>query len=205
MLGFMLVKFGVFPNMFKHNFIFPLQLARKVSVKELPHLVLLLDGKVIHYKDPQFSAVKILEFVRRKFPWRMVESVDDSNVDTFLNGWSLDNRVRVLLFGKTDVIRLRYLTTAFKYRNRALLGYGKLQGPNTDKLIQRFKVPTSNLDTLLIFQENVDLPVASVSTKDITLNTLFEMVEANQFLQLPRLSSQDIFDQLCPGETVLKN
>ena len=205
MLGFMLVKFGVFPNMFKHNFIFPLQLARKVSVKELPHLVLLLDGKVIHYKDPQFSAVKILEFVRRKFPWRMVESVDDSNVETFLNGWSLDNRVRVLLFGKTDVIRLRYLTTAFKYRNRALLGYVKLQGPNTDKLIQRFKVPTSNLDTLLIFQENVDLPVASVSTKDITLNTLFEMVEANQFLQLPRLSSQDIFDQLCPGETVLKN
>ena len=49
------------------------------------------------------------------------------------------------------------------------------------------------------FQENVDLPVASVSTKDISLNTLFEMVEANQFLQLPRLSSQDIFDQLCPG------
>ena len=135
----------------------------------------------------------------------MVESVDDSNVDTFLNGWSLDNRVRVLLFGKTDVIRLRYLTTAFKYRNRALLGYVKLQGPNTDKVIQRFKVPTSNLDTLLIFQENVDLPVASVSTKDITLNTLFEMVEANQFLQLPRLSSQDIFDQLCPGETVLNN
>ena len=50
-----------------------------------------------------------------------------------------------------------------------------------------------------LFQENVDLPVASVSTKDISLSTLFEMVEANQFLQLPRLSSQDIFDQLCPG------
>jgi DnaJ family protein C protein 16 len=175
------------------------QLARKISVKELPHLVLLLDGKVIHYKDPQFSAVKILEFVRRKFPWRMVESVDDTNIDTFLNGWNLDNRVRVLLFGKTDVIRLRYLTTAFKYRNRALIGYVKLQGPNTDKVVDRFKVPTTGVDTLLIFQENVDVPVASVSTKDISLATLFEMVEANQFLQLPRLSSQDIFDQLCPG------
>ncbi len=54
-----------------------------------------------------------------------------------------------------------------------------------------------------LFQENVDVPVASVSTKDITLSTLFEMVEANQFLQLPRLSSQDIFDQLCPGLTSL--
>jgi len=83
---------------------------------------------------------------------RMVESIDDTNVETFLDGWSLDNRVRVLLFGKTDVIRLRYLTTAFKYRNRALLGYVKLQGPSTEKLIERFKVPTTNVDTLLIFQ-----------------------------------------------------
>lgn len=129
----------------------------------------------------------------------MVETVDDSNFETFLSGWSLDNRVRVLLFGKIDIVRLRYLTTAFKYRNRAMLGYVKLQGPNTEKLIQRYKVPTTTVDTLLIFQENADVPVVSVSTKDITLNTLFEMVEANQFLQLPRLSSQDIFDQLCPG------
>jgi len=72
-------------------------------------MVLLLDGRVIHYKDPQFSASKILEFVRRKFPWKMVETVDDSNLDSFLSGWRIDNRVRVLLFGKTDNIRLRYL------------------------------------------------------------------------------------------------
>ena len=31
-------------------------------------------------------------------------------------GEKQDNRIRILLFGKTDVIRLRYLTTAFKYR-----------------------------------------------------------------------------------------
>ena len=35
---------------------------------------------------------------RRKFPYKMVEAVDDSNVDDFLGGW-MDNRVRVLLFG----------------------------------------------------------------------------------------------------------
>ena len=28
-----------------------------------------------------------------------------------------------------------------------------------------------------------------------------EVLEAHQFLQLPRLSSQDIFDQLCPPES----
>ena len=73
-------------------------LARKIGAKELPHMVLLLDKKVIHYKDPQFSAVKAIEFVRRKFPYKLVEFIDDGNVDSFLSGWK-DNRVRVLLFG----------------------------------------------------------------------------------------------------------
>ncbi len=74
------------------------ELARKVGAKELPHMVMLLDGKVSHYKDPQFSMIKMLEFVRRKFPYKMVEVIDDSNVDAFLDGW-MDNRVRALYFG----------------------------------------------------------------------------------------------------------
>ena len=78
------------------------ELTRKVGANELPHMVLLLDGKVIHYKDPQFSALKVLEFIRRKFPYKSVELLDDSNVDGFLNGWS-DNRVRVLLFGHVSL------------------------------------------------------------------------------------------------------
>ncbi len=40
------------------------ELARKVGAKELPHMVMLIDGKVSHYKDPQFSMIKMLEFVR---------------------------------------------------------------------------------------------------------------------------------------------
>ena len=78
------------------------ELTRKIGARELPHMVMLLDGKVIHYKDPQFSAVKALEFIRRKFPYKMVEIVDDSNVDAFLNGW-MDNRVRVLMFAHVSV------------------------------------------------------------------------------------------------------
>ena len=91
------------------------ELTRKIGSNELPHIALLLDGRIVHYKDPQFSALRVLEFVRNKLPYKLVEHIDDANVDSFLNGWH-DNRIRVLLFGKTDVIRLRYLTTAFKYR-----------------------------------------------------------------------------------------
>ena len=37
--------------------------------------------------------------------------------------------------------------------------------------------------------------------KDLPLATLLEVLESHQFLQLPRLSSQDIFDHLCPPES----
>lgn len=36
---------------------------------------------------------------------------------------------------------------------------------------------------------------------DLPLATLLEVVESHQFLQLPRLSSQEIFDHLCPPES----
>ena len=78
------------------------ELARKVGVKELPHLVLLTDGKVTHYRESILSVVKVLEFIRRKLPYKLVQRVNDHNIDEFLDGW-MDNRVRVLLFGKLGV------------------------------------------------------------------------------------------------------
>ena len=49
------------------------ELARKISVRELPHLVLLLDGRTFHYKETQFSAIKAIEWIRRKLPYKMIE------------------------------------------------------------------------------------------------------------------------------------
>ena len=115
---------------------------------------------------------------------------------SFLNGW-MDNKIRVLLFGKIEVIRLRYLASAYKYRSRAALGYVNLNDEKTAEVAARFGVPAaSDDDTCLLFNENQEGgPVARLSMKDIPVSTLNEMIEANQFLQLPRLSSQVI--ELC--------
>ena len=131
----------------------------------------------------------------------MVQTVDDSNVDSFLNGW-MDNKIRVLIFGKLDIIRLRYLTTAYRYRERALFGYVHLKNSDTRQVLHRFGVSPNNndVDTMLLFHEDPSSPVASISMKDIPVSTMVELVETNQFLQLPRLSSQSVFDTLCPPE-----
>ena len=38
-------------------------------------------------------------------------------------------------------------------------------------------------------------PVATASGKDLPLNTITDMIEANKFLQLPRLSNQEVIIQ----------
>lgn len=96
-------------------------LARKIGVPQLPGLVLLLDGKNYVYKEGFHSAQKIIEFIRSKLPYKMVPVVNDDNVEDFLNGWA-DNRVRGLIFERQNVLRLRYLVTAFHFRDRVAFG-----------------------------------------------------------------------------------
>lgn len=62
-----------------------------------------------------------------------------------------------------------------------------------------YKVHPS-LDTLLMFNEDSNRPVASISMNDIPTQTLNNVVSANQYLALPRLSSQDLLDGICPTE-----
>lgn len=175
------------------------ELARKIGVKELPHLVLLTDGKVTHYRESMLSVVKVLEFIRRKLPYKLVQRITEDNLDEFLNGW-MDNRVRVLIFGKLDVVRLRYLTSGFKFRERAAIGYVQLNGANTKAVVDRFHVDMKK-DTLLLFQEDTDKPVATLAMADLPTDTILSVIDQHQFLQLPRLSSQKVFDTLCPEES----
>ena len=98
------------------------------------------------------------------FPHRVLLMLDFfifRNVDLFLDGW-IDNRVRVLIFGKTEIARLRYLTTAFKYRSRAQVGYVKIDDPESIEVVSKYEIPGDS-DSLLLFQENTRIPVVRIS------------------------------------------
>ena len=89
------------------------------------------------------------------------------------------------------MVRLRFLTAAFRFRHRAAVGYVKLHDTAAKKLIRSYGVSqAAQTDTVLVFQEDPDVPVASASMKDLSLSTIIEVMEPNQFLQLPRLSNQ---------------
>lgn len=96
-------------------------LAKKCGVGSVPSLVLLIDGKTYSFKESLYSIQKIVDFIRSKFPYKLIVNVNDDNLKNFLDGWH-DNRIRALVFEKSETIRLRYLLMAFYYIERVFFG-----------------------------------------------------------------------------------
>ena len=59
---------------------------------------------------------------------------------------------------------------------------------------------------MLIFNEDINRPIATLSGDDLKTSIMSEVLESNKFLLLPRLSSQSLFNQLCPvdGSAIIK-
>lgn len=67
--------------------------------------------------------------------------------------------------------------------------YAQMDRVDTDSIRARYSV-SNKVDTLLVFQEDTGTPVASVAMTDLPYPTMKDIIEANKFLVLPRLSSQ---------------
>ncbi|XP_969135.2 dnaJ homolog subfamily C member 16 isoform X1 [Tribolium castaneum] len=182
-------------------------LARRLNIHALPCIVLLLDGNVFVYKETITSIQRIIEFLKNKLPYKLVPKLKHEDVEGFLNGWE-DNRVRGLIFEPRQNIRLRYLITAYHFRHRVAFGqvlnksicfYLPFSFVDSLEIRRKYQVP-QDMDTVLLFNENTSSPMASLSMKDIPTSTLHHVVSLNQYLALPRLSSQEVLEALCPCE-----
>lgn len=174
------------------------QLVRKCSINSLPGLVMILDEHAYVFKEHSFTLQKIADFVRQKLPYKLIPQINDNTLDGFLSGWH-DNRVRALVFEPRQQPRLRYLLTAFNFKNLVHFGFIQTMKPECKNVIERYKI-NQNLDTLLLFNEDSLRPLASISMSDIPLETLHNIIKANKYLALPRLSSQHMLDGICPME-----
>ena len=110
----------------------------------------------------------------------------------------MDNRVRVLIFGKLDLVRLRYLTPGFKFRECAAISYVQLTIGDSGATVDRFKV---DLKQMLVFQEDREHLVAWLVMADLPTTIILSLIEQHQYPQLPRLSNQREFGALCPEES----
>ncbi|RVE54952.1 hypothetical protein evm_000319 [Chilo suppressalis] len=173
-------------------------LARRMGVHGVPCLTLVLDKHVYIYKEGLSSMPKILEFMRWKFPYKLVHSINNGNVEAFVSDFE-DNKVKALIFEERQTIRLRYLIAAYHYRDRVAFGFVDMTARDASNVTARYKVQRQT-DTMVLLKEDSEEPVATVSTTEIPTQTLHQLIEPNQMLMLPRLSSQSVLEMVCPVE-----
>jgi len=163
----------------------------------IPHLVSIIDSNLIVYQESFQSAENIVNFIRKSLPVNLIPEYNDVTIDKFLNTWSADNHVRALVMQPGSPLRIRYALIALEYRNHINFGYMNIGLYECRSTRDRYKVPHDK-DTLLILKENVRRPAAHLSMAYIPMVGLRDLMESNKYLTLPRLSSQDVFDTLCP-------
>ncbi|XP_018796544.1 PREDICTED: dnaJ homolog subfamily C member 16 [Bactrocera latifrons] len=173
-------------------------LVKKSGVSSIPSLVLILGGHCYIYRENVYTLPKIKEFIRKKMPYSIIQRIYDNNVEDFLGGW-IDNRVRALILEPRNKTRLRYLISAYSFQYRVAFGFIDLNDSRSEQIQKLFKV-SLNRDTLLMFNEDSRRPRAKISLPEIPVQTLNDIISSNQYLSLPRLSSQQVMEGVCPAE-----
>nr|XP_043066068.1 dnaJ homolog subfamily C member 16 isoform X2 [Drosophila bipectinata] len=171
---------------------------RKTGSDGVPKLIVVLKRNFFIFRDDALTPPKVVEFIRKKMPFNILHRIESKNINAFLSGW-MDNKVRALIFEPRSQIRLRYLLTAFEFYDRVTFGFIDISNGRAEELVSRYNI-SRTMDSLFIFNEDPLRYVTSISMSDIPTKTLRSVVSSHQFLALPRLSSQEILDKICPKD-----
>ncbi|VDM97334.1 unnamed protein product [Thelazia callipaeda] len=182
-------------------------LLEKLRVSRLPSIVVIVEGRVIHYRGtiyPLFAkAVRV--FARDVIPNAFLIKISNHDgLRRFIDQWKTSNRVSVVIFGSSKDPRMRYMLTAMKYSAFARVAYVYLSDQSTEitKMRKALDITCDKCENVLIFndfpQEGPVSRLSTINNEQFSVSTIEALIEKNKHLVLPRLSSQYYFDDLCP-------
>ncbi|GFN76092.1 Dnaj-like protein subfamily c member 16 [Plakobranchus ocellatus] len=177
-------------------------LASYLRIHSAPSLLAVVSGRITSFKGTHISFEGLKDFMKSLFPSDTLQRITDSNVDSFLQGWQ-DNRVRAIFFSSKSQPSLRFMAPAFYNRDRIACGYVHTTSPEAQGIVRRFGI-NKHRESLLMWNEVTDSTLASTVMQQLSRATIDEMMSNNKYLALPRLSSQKVFDELCPLQPKLK-
>ncbi|UXI19083.1 insulin gene enhancer protein isl-1-like [Sarcoptes scabiei] len=170
-------------------------LARKIGVRSLPFIISVVDGDIRPFRENEISLSNLISFIKRSLPKNLITEIDDFNYLSFLNGWT-DNKVRVMFINSDRIIKLRYTLIAFYFHDRAAFGRVKIDA-KSQELLKRYRIDTK-MNSLIVFNEEIANPIASLHVNELKTQIMKDLIDSNKYLLLPRITSQNLFDHLCP-------
>uniref|UniRef100_A0A8C6P9V8 DnaJ homolog subfamily C member 16 n=1 Tax=Nothobranchius furzeri TaxID=105023 RepID=A0A8C6P9V8_NOTFU len=172
------------------------RLANQLGAYRAPSIIGLANGRITFFHQAVVRE-HLQQFLEALLPQNLVERINDNNYLAFLDGWHSENKPRVLLFDQVPVVSLLYKLTAFTFRDYVRFGYVDQGASHNPKLLQQFNLNTY-APTMLLFKEHTEKPVDIIQARGMKRQLMDEFVSNNKFLQVPRLVSQQLFNELCP-------
>uniref|UniRef100_A0A8C7Z3R3 DnaJ homolog subfamily C member 16 n=1 Tax=Oryzias sinensis TaxID=183150 RepID=A0A8C7Z3R3_9TELE len=172
------------------------RLANQLGAYRTPSIIGLVNGRVTFFHQVVVQE-HLRQFVEDLLPQKLVEKVNDDNYLAFLESWHAENKPGLLLFDRVSDVPLLYKLTAFSFRDYVRFGYVEQGDTHITQLLQQFNINTF-APSMLLFKEDTQKPADIIQARGMKRQIMNEFVSNNKFLQVPRLVSQQIFDELCP-------
>ncbi|XP_041837206.1 dnaJ homolog subfamily C member 16-like [Melanotaenia boesemani] len=172
------------------------RLANQLGAHRAPSIIGLVNGRLTFFHQAVVREL-LRQFIEDLLPQKLVERINDNNYRAFLDSWHLENKPSLLLFDQVPVVPLLYKLTAFAFRDYIRFGYVDQGETHSTQLVRQFNINTY-APTMLLFKENTEKPVDVIQARGMKKQIMDEFVSNNKFLQVPRLVSQKLFDELCP-------
>ncbi|XP_071946115.1 dnaJ homolog subfamily C member 16-like [Antedon mediterranea] len=170
------------------------QLVRALGVNSYPSIVGVIDETIYHFGSQTVIDINSLKaFAMNMFPTTTIEKVDDDNYKSFLAGYS-DNRPRTLLFSRKASPSLLYLMTAYEFRDKMAFGFASFKS-QVNTMRRHYDVDST---CLMVFKEDTEQYTARLESAMLQRDSMRDIIIENQYLYAPRLTSQQVFDDLCP-------
>ncbi|CAH1775721.1 unnamed protein product [Owenia fusiformis] len=171
------------------------RLVSKLHISQVPQIVAVVNGRIQHFSQ-RIGVQELRSFIRSLFPSDIITKLDDSNYVDYINGWH-DNRVRAVLFDDRREPPLRFLAAAYAFRDRISCAFASFKYADIREFSSKYRA-SKGMETLMIFNDDPVRPAATLSTRTLARSSIDELLDAHKYLILPRLSSQPIFDDICP-------
>ncbi|XP_062842635.1 dnaJ homolog subfamily C member 16 [Trichomycterus rosablanca] len=184
-VGFGVVDFGV-----------EKLLAKYIGARHAPTILGVINGEVAYFHQSA-SKENLRQFVESMLPYNLVESVTDESYLGFLDAWREENKPSVLLLDESSSASFVFKLSAFAHRD--FVRFGDVGLSESKRLVQQYSINTL-IPSMLLFKESTEKPADFIKAKVIKKQIIYDFVDKNRFLLVPRLVNQKLFDELCPLE-----
>ena len=163
---------------------------QKISVYETPSFLIILSGRVYHF-TLTLTLTNLESFILSKVQSVLVmDQVDDRKVDSFVGDFT-DYKAKLLFVSRSFLFP--QAMAAYKFKDYYKYGFSSSKDESTKNILHI--LPSPSRMGVIIFKE----VYPAISRKDNvdSIEQLFQILESEKQLILPKISSPKTFDEIC--------